>query len=523
MEEVYGDLYPIARLLYEATTLPRRGIGSGRPFYSAGVMDRAELARLRAAETEVVCFTVSRRFRAEQFRDGAVFKGVGGDSVMVKRVGAAVRERSPGCDVFDMGEAVAVASLRVLTDSGEDTAAGRVGAVGAGRRGDVVNGSKTEGDRRGLAAGLVEVVYELESRWLHRLVRRTGRGFLASSAEGVLGPFESVWVREVSVLGGRPLIRLCDGSVGAPSSDARGDAGKGARLFGRARALMFGEGVGGDPGCAMRRFRKAAARGHIEAVAFLGRQLTNGEGDRAGTVEGVEWLRKAAELGHAGAMTSYGWALLQGIGGEKDEACAFDWFMKASKGGVADAQCEVGWMLLRGIGVSHDGRCGTRWLRKAPERGSAKAMVLLGLELDKERMGQGFGWFRRAAELGERTGMMSVGHALAQGIGVGKDTVAAMSWFAKAAERGCSDAMCELGVALTLGEDVAGDRLAGFNWLRKSAEAGTVKAMMALWRGFGGMGESPEFREIATAWLRRAAELGNRDARRELRSMEGAT
>jgi TPR repeat protein len=109
-------------------------------------------------------------------------------------------------------------------------------------------------------------------------------------------------------------------------------------------------------------------------------------------------------------------------------------------------------MLKERVGVRLDRRSGIRWLRKAAEGGDTVAMVCLGVDLMAGQAEQGVAGIKKAGALIGEGGMLLLGEALADGRGVGRDAVAAVTWCIKSAELGCQDAICRLGMRLARGK-----------------------------------------------------------------------
>jgi TPR repeat protein len=114
-------------------------------------------------------------------------------------------------------------------------------------------------------------------------------------------------------------------------------------------------------------------------------------------------------------------------------------------------------------------------LQDASDRGCPEAMVMLGNILmegePSERM-QALDMFKRAAALGNDSGMRNVGYSYALGLGCDKDKAMAVEWYRKAAEAGNARAQCNLGVMYEFGNGVAQSYEDAAEWYRRSAESG---------------------------------------------------
>jgi TPR repeat protein len=202
---------------------------------------------------------------------------------------------------------------------------------------------------------------------------------------------------------------------------------------------------------------KAAEGGDMEAMYLYAdcvREKRDGVGEASGGElrrraerEGkcrsaVGWYRKAAALGHAKAMRWPGAAYASGAGAITGDATTLRWYRKAAALGEVAAMVKVGEMLQRGIGGRVDKVEGYSWLGKAAELGSPAGMAgvggaILHGEGVEEDMAHGLRWLRKAAENGDRQGMYLLGRCLAMGgVGLRKNTPAAIVWFQKSAELG---------------------------------------------------------------------------------------
>ncbi|MFN5057945.1 MAG: sel1 repeat family protein [Verrucomicrobiota bacterium] len=112
------------------------------------------------------------------------------------------------------------------------------------------------------------------------------------------------------------------------------------------------------------------------------------------------------------------------------------------------------------------------------------------------------------AEKGDRTAQYNMGINYANGLGVAKDQVQAVSWWRKAAEQGDADAQFGLGNRYYDGKGVAKDFVQAVSWWRKAAEQGHADAQFNLGNSYRtGEGVAKDFLQ-AVSWYRKAAERG---------------
>ena len=113
-------------------------------------------------------------------------------------------------------------------------------------------------------------------------------------------------------------------------------------------------------------------------------------------------------------------------------------------------------------------------VKKAAEQGGSKAQILLG-----HMYSQGLGvsrdskaavvWFRKAAEQGDAEGQHLLAISYRSGDGVGKNSTEAAKWYRKAAFQGHRDAQALLGFMYHFGEGVAQDYVESYAWYAVAA------------------------------------------------------
>lgn len=109
----------------------------------------------------------------------------------------------------------------------------------------------------------------------------------------------------------------------------------------------------------------------------LGVMYFKGEGVKADPLEGVEWFRKAAAKGQVQAQFVLGTIFDGGKNVTQDRAAAAKWYRKAAEQGHPQAQFNLGLMYTNGEGVSKDRAEAVVWLKKAAGNGHQDAGRLL--------------------------------------------------------------------------------------------------------------------------------------------------
>ena len=152
--------------------------------------------------------------------------------------------------------------------------------------------------------------------------------------------------------------------------------------------LYYGEGRGGleqDKTVALDWYRKAADKGHVAALYNIAVYYQNGLGGlKAAKATALEWYRKAADKGYAVAMNMIGRYYDEGLGWlEQNKAAALEWFHKAADKGLAIAMRNIAVYYQNGLGgLKVDKATALEWYHKAADAGDAYAAEMLK-QLDK--------------------------------------------------------------------------------------------------------------------------------------------
>lgn len=128
---------------------------------------------------------------------------------------------------------------------------------------------------------------------------------------------------------------------------------------------------------AMRWYRTAADRGHVQAQVSVGNLYGNGIGVSKDYAEALRWYRKAADQGNSEAQDDVGTFYLVGWGVPQNYPEALRWLRKAADQENEVAQRNVAIMYLQGLGVPADRAEAIRWFRKAAEKGDDESKQAL--------------------------------------------------------------------------------------------------------------------------------------------------
>jgi TPR repeat protein len=122
------------------------------------------------------------------------------------------------------------------------------------------------------------------------------------------------------------------------------------------------------------------------------------------------------------------------------------------------------------------------------------------------------GWFRKAADQGNKDAQTELAFFYQTGRGVTQDYAQAAKWYKKAAIQGDKEAQYETGLLLETGVGVSQDDAQAIVWFRKAAEQGHVKAQSSLgFMFYTGRGIPQDYSEAA-AWCTKAAMANDADA-----------
>ena len=148
-----------------------------------------------------------------------------------------------------------------------------------------------------------------------------------------------------------------------------------------------------------------------------------------------------------------------------------------------------------------------------PDKKTAEEYYQMGEKAyNSEQYEEAVGWYQKAADLGHKDAMCSLGYCYDAGNGVTKNLVEAVKWYKKAAEQGHIRAQFNLALCYKNGEGVAKDPLEAVKWYKKAAEQGHIRAQFNLALCYSnGEGVAKDPLE-AVKWYRKAAGQGDAKA-----------
>lgn len=255
-------------------------------------------------------------------------------------------------------------------------------------------------------------------------------------------------------------------------------------LFNLGGRYESGEGVGRDVKKAMSCWNEAAESGGPELWYALASKYSNGIGGATrDSVSAVIWLKKAASRGHAQALCDLGMLYHLGEGVRRNQMKALELWAKAAELGLEEAKAWPGVMMqesLASLGSPFEAQFES--LIDAAESGNSKAQLELGLYYQGNggRLGpdafQAAAWFRRSAEQGLAASQLQFGLCLFNGFGVDQDHAMAAHWYRKAAEQNLAFAQHNLGICYFNGWGVPLDYEQAVFWYSRASLQGDADA-----------------------------------------------
>jgi TPR repeat protein len=230
----------------------------------------------------------------------------------------------------------------------------------------------------------------------------------------------------------------------------------------------------------------AAELGDANAQFEFARMLLTGNGIAKDPVKALEWMKKAAAQNHADALGGVGYFYAKGVAVPEDDKEAIVWFRKGAERGSTKAQLNLGRALARGDGGEVNQEEGLRWIDRAAESGFLDARYSQGETYLWGQFGRAIDYgkalaiFRPCAEQGHVDAQTNLGVMLREGLGTGKDEVAAIEWFRKAAASGNAKAQSLLGHTLGIESADKKRKLEALKWVMLAADQGEITAVKSL-------------------------------------------
>lgn len=276
-----------------------------------------------------------------------------------------------------------------------------------------------------------------------------------------------------------------------------------------------GLGVAQDAAAAFRWFDRAAAGGHLQAMAAVGATYASGKGVEPDYQAAHQWLSKAAQQGYGLANERLGYLYQHGLGVEKDLARAAGFYEAAAQIGYAAAQTALAVLYETGEGVPENRDRAIELYRQAIADDHPVALRrLAALRFTDGAVDEAIALCRRAVDAGDVEAILLLGKAYENGSGTEQDFAKAEELYLKALEKGSDSARTALeelepdfqfrrAIELLEGVVCPCDIAQARSWLAKAADRGHVHAMarlaMLLEDGLGGEVDVPRAIELYEA------------------------
>ena len=273
-----------------------------------------------------------------------------------------------------------------------------------------------------------------------------------------------------------------------------------------------------EVGRAMRLLLRLAALGDATAQYEAGFCYAHGRGVVHNMPEAVVWMRHAAAQGHADAQAFLGRLFSRGLGRVRDLNDPLRWYGtlcdEDEDGESAAARANRDLLFPAGVDIAANQEEALRWYRQAGEAGVPEAQVELArrhltAKEDGAEPAQAFALLRSAAEQGNPDANLALARSLLHGRYQDRDPDRAVEHYRTAAEAGHPEAAYELGILHSNNQFNRFDPKEAALWLEQAAEQGHVQAQfsLAVLCCAPGMGIDDEQR--AFSLFRKAAQRGH--------------
>lgn len=211
--------------------------------------------------------------------------------------------------------------------------------------------------------------------------------------------------------------------------------------------LFYAEGRGGSPLSAdeaLRRYKRAAAKGSVFALTLLG-FMEYDQGDIDQRRQAAQKLRQAARRGSLPAARALEQIELRGLQVNQRFMGTTKWKAEAKKTPLVTLYTQAGLNAFRGLIVPRDAENAVMWWETAAACGDPAAEALLGTAYYTGRgIGQDYDkavkYLKSAANKQEALAEYTLGKAYLEGNGVKKNKEAARALLRAAGSRGIADA-----------------------------------------------------------------------------------
>lgn len=233
--------------------------------------------------------------------------------------------------------------------------------------------------------------------------------------------------------------------------------------------------------------RKAADRGHAQAIEHVGICYNNASGVPKDLAEAARLYQRAAEMGEPGAAEMHAENLQKGEGLKKNLPEAIKWHRRAGEAGSWRSLMTAYEAYKNGIGVKKDPAEALRLLRVGATQGWTEPQAELGIQYYYGELGlkkdpaRALAWLERAVESNGSAAMAYLGVLLSEGTVVKKDEKRALELWKGGAERGSGLAQALYAIALLGGPSGSqtkiseAERIEALKWFLLAVEFGETR------------------------------------------------
>ncbi len=231
-------------------------------------------------------------------------------------------------------------------------------------------------------------------------------------------------------------------------------------------------------------YTQAMETGSKKAINELGILYYYGYGVQKNTKKAIYFFKKGEDLNDIASINNLGYCYLKGIGIKKDVNKAIYYLKKAGNLGSSYSLFNLACLYKFGLGINKDYKLAIYYLKKSADLGNTKAMIYLGgyyLKTQNQKR-NGFQYFLRAANLGNKNAINNLGYCYEFGLGTKKDIKKAIFHYKLAAKLESITAMINLGFLYQKGQKIKKDLKISIFYFQKAAKLGDTRSINILKR-----------------------------------------
>ena len=268
-------------------------------------------------------------------------------------------------------------------------------------------------------------------------------------------------------------------------------------------AYSLGFGVNQNAELAFKWYLEAAKQGHQAAFSNVGSCDQEGRGVAQDYAKARIWYQNAVSAGDSRAHMYLGELYEKGLGGSVDTKKALELYGKAKQFSLTKKDAEEACKRLDHQGL--DDFFGTFFKTKNV---SVDELVKKATKLDAEKKYlESFGYWLKAAELGNATAQCNAGYSYLYGEGPEKNYEKAVYWLQKGADQNNSGAMNNLGLCYSNGWGVAQNKTKALELYKKAAALGSKQAQKNYEQLKANLGITGDDQDSISEMVKKASDL----------------